>query len=250
MSIKTENGLLPTLEECEQLTCLDQIVGASEHLVRTLVSQDTEPDWAEIGPLSFEKYFAYLKKRGKKIDLSGCSMKMLRGCFRVTEDLTTLPFSLKWTGGGTTSNGNYSILNTTAYPKTGSVSLLSDILEVEVNQKYFLSKEQTERIVFTESDTGKTTDETRKSSIGGGITETLDTGMGGGRGQHTIEIIKEAKYPSGNQKSDIFSVGGVSRTLSATDYKQPVSIVQELSPLEIRTPQGEDKAVTAISLRG
>lgn len=32
--------------------------------------------------------------------------------------------------------------------------------------------------------------------------------MGGGRGQHTIEIIKEAKYPSGNQKSDIFSVGG------------------------------------------
>ena len=47
--------------------------------------------------------------------------------------------------------------------------------------------------------------------------------------------IKMAKYPSGNQKSDIFSVGGISRTLAATDYKQPVSVIQELSLSEIQT---------------
>ena len=54
--------------------------------------------------------------------------------------------------GGMMQNGKFSILNTSESHKTGSVVLLSDILEDEVPQKYYLSKEQTERIVFTESD--------------------------------------------------------------------------------------------------
>ena len=64
-------------------------------------------------------------------------------------------------------NGKFSILNISESPKTGNGVLLSDILETEVPQKYFLSKEQTERIVFTESDTETDTDATRKSLIGG-----------------------------------------------------------------------------------
>lgn len=40
-----------------------------------------------------------------------------------------------------------------------------------------------------------------------GITETLDTCGGGGRMPHTLEIVKEAKYPSGNQKCDILGDG-------------------------------------------
>ena len=48
--------------------------------------------------------------------------------------------------------------------------------------------------------------------------------------------IKVAKYPSGNEKSDIFSADGVSRTLTATDYKQPVSVV-----LPVLTPDREEK---------
>lgn len=38
------------------------------------------------------------------------------------------------------------------------------------------------------------------------------------------DMVKIAKYPSGNQKADIFGVDGVSRTLIASDYKQPVSV--------------------------
>jgi DNA (cytosine-5)-methyltransferase 1 len=60
-----------------------------------------------------------------------------------------------------------------------------------------------------------------------GLGPCLNTMGGDGREPH---IIKVAKYPSGNQKADIFSVGGVSRTLAATDYKQPVSITTEISP--------------------
>lgn len=51
-------------------------------------------------------------------------------------------------GGGTTSNGSYSTLNCTEYHKTESVSILSDILEAEAAEKYFLSRQQMERIVF------------------------------------------------------------------------------------------------------
>lgn len=50
------------------------------------------------------------------------------------------------------------------------------------------------------------------------------------------EIIYEADYPSGGQKTGIMSIGGVARTLSATDYKQPPSIV-----LPVLTPEREEK---------
>ena len=70
-------------------------------------------------------------------------------------------------------NGRFSILNISECHRTGNAVLLSDILEEEVEQKFFLSKEQTERIVFTESDTEKDTEKTRKSSIGGGLRKHL-----------------------------------------------------------------------------
>lgn len=141
------NGMLPTLEMCEQMNFLDQIVGASEHHARTSQLQEIERVLQETDQVSFEKYFGYLGKQGKKIDLNGCSMKMLRECYQATEDLTTLPFSLKWTGGGTTYNGNYSTLNTMEYPRTVKECSLSDILEDTVDEKYFLSSTAVERLM-------------------------------------------------------------------------------------------------------
>ena len=69
--------------------------------------------------------------------------------------------------GGTMQNGRFSTVNTSECRKTGSAVILSDILETAVPQKYFLSKEQTKRIVFTELDTGTDTEETHKSLTGG-----------------------------------------------------------------------------------
>lgn len=45
-------------------------------------------------------------------------------------------------------NGKCSTLRTSEFHKTEKGASLSDILEDEVPQKYFLSKEQTEKIVF------------------------------------------------------------------------------------------------------
>lgn len=45
-------------------------------------------------------------------------------------------------------NGKCSTLRTSGFHKTEKGASLSDILEVEAPQKYFLSKEQAEKIVF------------------------------------------------------------------------------------------------------
>ena len=52
-------------------------------------------------------------------------------------------------GGGTMQNGKCSTLKTSECLKIEKGCSLSDILEDEVPQKYFLPKEQTEKIVFT-----------------------------------------------------------------------------------------------------
>ena len=51
-------------------------------------------------------------------------------------------------GGGMMQNGKCSTLKISECHKTEKGASLSDILEAEVPQKYFLSKEQTEKIVF------------------------------------------------------------------------------------------------------
>ena len=47
-------------------------------------------------------------------------------------------------------NGRFSTPPITEYRRIASDVLLSDILEDEVSQKYFLSKEQTDKIVFVD----------------------------------------------------------------------------------------------------
>ena len=54
--------------------------------------------------------------------------------------------------------------------------------------------------------------------------------------QQNITLSIEANYPSGNQKSAIYGLRGISRTLTATDYKQPISVV-----LPVLTPDRVQK---------
>lgn len=51
--------------------------------------------------------------------------------------------------GGTMQSGRFSTQPTLEYRKTGNAVSLSDVLEDEVPQKYFLSKEQTQKITFS-----------------------------------------------------------------------------------------------------
>lgn len=66
-----------------------------------------------------------------------------------------------------------------------------------------------------------------------GITEALDTAGGGGRGHHTIEVIGKAyeRDNYGDNRNRILGTGGVSPSMTATQYKEPYRVGQSLSEI-------------------
>ena len=258
-----------------------QTVGASDSPVRTSQLQESSLGLLGTARHSFSELCTFLDNSKKKRDPLTYSLRMLKICCLLMEDGISPDFSLKWIGAGTMQNGRFSTLNISEFHRTGNAVLLSDILEVDVPQKYFLSKEQTERIVFTESDTEKDTEETRKSSTGGGLTEALSTCQGGGREHHTIEVIgintmddgscrtlknqyqknSAANFTQqgsrgatcagieiigkayerdnyGDNRNRILGEGGVSPSLTATQYKEPYRVGLSLSEIRIRQAEG------------
>lgn len=177
---ETVNGTRLISDMFDQMMFPGVIAGVSEHLVRTSQSQENEQDLTAKEVPSFERYFDLSGKQGKKIDLNGLSTKMLRECYQATGDLTSLQFSLKWTNWGTTVNGRFLTASITPYRRTGKGCILLDILEPEVESKYFLSEEQMKKIVFQSksSDTETDIDEIHKSLITEGGVEALDTAGG------------------------------------------------------------------------
>lgn len=103
------------------------------------------------------------------------SLKTSKGFYQVTEDGTLSQFSEQSANlGFITPNGNCLILRTSAFPKTGSGCSLSDILEEEVDEKYFLSKKIQERLVLgslgqRSERIAQDLEPGTKSSIGGGL---------------------------------------------------------------------------------
>ena len=142
-----ENGIQVTLEMWMPTACPKPIVGVSEHHVKISPWRERERDLMETEVVSLEKYLESFANKKKVIDPNGLSMRMYAECCRATGGGTTSQFSWKWTNAGTISNGRISTQNIT-FPKTGSGYTLSDILEDAVPQKYFLSCQQTEKIVF------------------------------------------------------------------------------------------------------
>ena len=213
MNTKMANGTQMTLEEWMPEIFQKPIAGASGFPVRTSLLPEKELDSTESDHLFSSKLCDCLTK-GKRMDLAAqdtFSLRTLKTCLVSTGGAISQKFSLHWMKEGSMRNGRCLTRKTLECRRTGSVCLLSDILEVEVPQKYFLSKEQTERIVFAESGTETDTAGTRKSSIGGGITEALDTAQGGGRGHHTIEVIGKAydRDNYGDNRNRVLGEGGV-----------------------------------------
>lgn len=94
------NGVQMTLEQWMPEIFRKQTVGVSELPVRTSPLLEKEKALKETGHLSLERYLESLEKSGKRINLNGSSMKMLRECLAATEDLTICPYSLNFGGGG------------------------------------------------------------------------------------------------------------------------------------------------------
>ena len=71
-----------------------------------------------------------------------------------------------------------------------------------------------------------------------GITEALDTGQGGGRGHHTIEVIAYTRESAVKDRTRILSGGGISYALRATDHKDPVKVGLNVSEILTRQAKG------------
>ena len=237
------NGTQMTLEEWMPEIFQKPIAGASDSLVRTSLLPEKELDSTENDHLFSSKLCDCLTK-GKRMDLASLdtfSLRTLKTFLASTEDSTSQKFSLRWMKEGTMRNGRCLTLKTSTSHRTGNAVLLSDILEVDVPQKYFLSKEQTERIVFAElPDTEKDSEETCKSLTGGGITEALSTCQGGGREHHTFEIIGKAydRDNYGDNRNRVLGEGGCCPSLTATQYKEPYRIGLSLSEIQTRQAKG------------
>lgn len=142
------NGTQMTSEHWRPEIFQRQAAGASGHPARISQSPGSGQDWTETDQSLYGKFLDCWKSRKKKTDLNGLSMRMLRECFLATEDSTICQSSLKWTDSGMISNGRILTLPGTSR-STGSEYTLSDILEDTADGKYYLSKEQAEKIVFT-----------------------------------------------------------------------------------------------------
>ena len=146
MNTSTENGTNKTFEQLELPICQLLTAGPSEHHAKTFQSQGNEQDLTEREAALYKKFLESWKKQKKKINPHGLSMKTLRGCCLATEGLTSCQSSLKWTDSGTMQNGRLSIQDG-SFRKIGSEYMLLDIIEEDVDAKYFLSMEMAERIV-------------------------------------------------------------------------------------------------------
>ncbi|QBX18208.1 DNA methylation [Streptococcus phage Javan405] len=119
-----------------------QISGVREALVKMCLSQESEQAYTVSEVDSFLHLLTSSKAKRKKINPSGYSLKMLRDFYQVAGDEIISTISLSWMKQGTTLSGKCSIQKTTEFPKIENASTLSDILEAEVDEKYYLSAEK------------------------------------------------------------------------------------------------------------
>ena len=135
-------------EQLDLMTCPTQTFGVSASRARTSASQESKKACKKVSEADcFTRLCDCLPDVKKKIDPDGYSLKMLRIYLALETDLTSRGCCLKWGGTGTLSNGKCLTQKTSAFPKTGSACSLSAILEKSVDEKYFLSDQQTARIL-------------------------------------------------------------------------------------------------------
>ena len=75
------------------------------------------------------------------------SLKMLKGFYLTTKAVPTELSSIRWMNLGMTSNGKCLTLKTSVSPRIGKECSLSDILEEQVDPKYFLSNKMVKYIM-------------------------------------------------------------------------------------------------------
>lgn len=120
-------------EQLSLMTYPTQTSGVSASRAKTSASQASKKACKKVSEADcFTKLCDCLPAVGKKIDLNGCSLKMLKIYLALETDLISRGCCVKWGGTGILSNGTLSTAKTTVFPKTGSAcSLTGEDMAVE-----------------------------------------------------------------------------------------------------------------------
>lgn len=135
-------------------TCRESTYGREDSRVRTFLYLADKEGLQENEALSFLKSLDCSKARLPKIDPNGLSLKMLKICCMSIRDGILKPFCVRWPKSAIISSTDCLIQSSTAYRKTenGSTLSLTDILEPNADEKYFLSKAATEKLLYSFSE--------------------------------------------------------------------------------------------------
>ena len=139
----------PTSQKLPPQTSPEQTCGQQDSRVRIFRSAAFSEGLTEQEADSFLRLLNSSKAKTLKIDPHGLSLKMLRISYPFMEDGTLRPFSIRWPHSATISSTDFSIQRISAPLKTESGYSLSlaDILEPEVDPKYFLSQRAVEKLL-------------------------------------------------------------------------------------------------------
>jgi len=134
---------METSHKSMQQMCLNMTSSWEDSLVKMSVLPENEKDFVD------RELECSLRSSGyyEKNSLGLYSLKMLEESLVVMEDGTSPEFSLNWKTLGTRVNGKYLTQKITESPRTEKGCSLSDIIEDQVPDKYFLSQQSLKRFL-------------------------------------------------------------------------------------------------------
>ena len=149
--IRKESGSAMTQEILKQNECRTLIFYVRDFLARHSQSLDEGKDL----PMQEEPFSLKLPDWLQTNDLRIFSLKTYPVCFRMTKGGRFTPSSVRYLNWGIMSNGKCLTARISESPSQGSGCILSDILMEDVPEKYYLSQQQMERLLYKSEQAAK-----------------------------------------------------------------------------------------------
>lgn len=135
-----------------------------------------------------ERCFSRLLELLPLKNLSISSSKMFPDCLTMTQAGHLKQSSVRWLSWGMMYAGRYLTAKISEYPNHENECILSDILEDNVPEKYYLSRKQAEKLLYKENPT-----QGERIYSSKGLSCTLTSGSGGFGGHSGLYLIEDTE---------------------------------------------------------